>query len=88
MPIATASVPATAIERLLQVDMIYAEPAALELARGREVLARFPGAAVVEVASHWQIPGRHGNAGNGARVHELRALIERRTPWLRARYAF
>ena len=31
------------VERLLQVRQIYAEPAALESARGREVLARFPG---------------------------------------------
>lgn len=54
--------PATPIERLLQVDTIYAEPAATELTRGQEVLARFPQAKIVEVASHWQIPGLHGNA--------------------------
>ncbi len=64
MPSATP--PVTPIERLLQVDAIYAEPAALELGRGQEVLARFPRAEVVEVASHWQIPGLHGNAGNVA----------------------
>ena len=62
----TAPPPAIPIERLLQVDTIYAEPAALELARGQAVLNRFPEAQIVEVASHWQIPGLHGNAGNVA----------------------
>jgi spore photoproduct lyase family protein len=50
--------------RLLDVRSIYAEPAALEMPRGRQVLARFPGAEVVEVPSHWQIPDLHGNEGN------------------------
>ena len=54
------------IDRLLRVDTIYAEPAAMQLPRGRQVLARFPAATIVEVASHWQIPGLHGNAGNVA----------------------
>jgi spore photoproduct lyase family protein len=51
-------------DRLLHVREIYAEPAALELPRGRQVLTRFPDAEVVEVPSHWQIPELHGNAGN------------------------
>ena len=63
---ATAAPSAIPIERLLQVDTIYAEPAAVKLERGRQVLARFPDAEIVEVASHWQIPGLHGNAGNVA----------------------
>ncbi|MGY1845364.1 spore photoproduct lyase family protein [Modestobacter sp. SYSU DS0875] len=50
--------------RLLQVRTVYAEPAAAASPRGRQVLARFPGAEVVEVASHWQLPELHGNAGN------------------------
>jgi len=50
--------------RLLQVRRIYAEPAALDSPRGRQVLGRFPGAEVVEVPSHWQIPDLHGNEGN------------------------
>ena len=58
--------PVTPIDRLLQVETIYAEPAALELPRGREVLARFPAAELVEVPSHWRIPGLHGNEGNVA----------------------
>ncbi len=49
---------------LLSVREIYAEPAALDTARGRQVLARFPAARVVEVPSHWQIPELNGNAGN------------------------
>ena len=55
-----ALAPCIALGRLLQIDTIYVEPAAAELERGREVLARFPGAELVEVASHWQIPERHG----------------------------
>ena len=56
----------TPLDRLLQVDTIYFEPAAAALPRGREVLARFPDAELVEVASHWRIPELHGNAGNVA----------------------
>ncbi|MBB3082996.1 spore photoproduct lyase family protein [Geodermatophilus sabuli] len=52
------------LSRLLPVREIHAEPAALASPRGQAVLARFPGAEVVEVASHWQIPTLHGNAGN------------------------
>lgn len=47
-----AAVPVTPIERRLAVDTIYVERAAAELERGREVLARFPDARLVEVASH------------------------------------
>ncbi|MFW3170909.1 spore photoproduct lyase family protein [Geodermatophilus sp. CPCC 206100] len=52
------------LSRLLQVREIHAEPAALASPRGRQVLARFPDAEVVEVDSHWRIPELHGNAGN------------------------
>ncbi len=58
------AVAVTPIDRLLQVDTIYVEPAAAALPRGQEVLARFPGAERIEVPSHWQIPGLHGNEGN------------------------
>ncbi|GAB3301121.1 spore photoproduct lyase family protein [Geodermatophilus aquaeductus] len=61
-PPAPAPVPSPT--RLLDVRTVYAEPAAIDSARGREVLARFPGAEVVEVPSHWQIPELHGNEGN------------------------
>ncbi|WKE73590.1 spore photoproduct lyase family protein [Streptomyces sp. WP-1] len=50
--------------RLLPVRQIYAEPAAAASPRGRQVLDRFPHAQVIEVASHWGIPGLHGNDGN------------------------
>jgi hypothetical protein len=58
------AVAVTPIDRLLQVDTIYVEPAAAALPRGQEVLARFPDAERIEVPSHWQIPGLHGNEGN------------------------
>jgi hypothetical protein len=46
------------------VRTVYAEPAALESARGREVLARFPGRRGRRGPSHWQIPELNGNEGN------------------------
>ena len=54
-------------DRLLQVRRIYAEHAALELPRGQEVVARWPAAEIVPVASHWQIPEVHGDETNVAR---------------------
>ena len=50
--------------QLFDVRRIYLEPAAAELQRRREVLARFPDAERVEVASHWKIPTLHGNEGS------------------------
>jgi spore photoproduct lyase len=50
--------------RLLDVRRIYVEPAAAELPRGRDVLARFPDAERVEVDSHWRIPALHGDEAN------------------------
>ncbi|MDK1472704.1 spore photoproduct lyase family protein [Streptomyces sp. 549] len=50
--------------RLLDVREVYAEPAAAASVRGRQILARFPDARVVEVDSHWRIPELHGNEGN------------------------
>ncbi len=55
-----------ALGRLVDVETIYVEPAAAALPRGQEVLSRFSDAERVEVASHWNIPGLHGNAGNVA----------------------
>ncbi len=49
---------------MLSPSRIYFEPAAAELPRGREVLARFPDATLVEVAGHWQIPELHGDETN------------------------
>ena len=62
-PSSPLSAPAD-LSRLLQVRQVYAEPAALASPRGQQVLARFPGAEVVEVPSHWKIPELHGNEGN------------------------
>lgn len=45
---------------LLQVRTVYAEPAALALPRGQQVLALWPDAEVVEVASALRIPQVHG----------------------------
>ncbi|RKS72699.1 spore photoproduct lyase family protein [Motilibacter peucedani] len=52
---------------LLDVRRIYAEPAAVALPRGQQVLSRWPDAEVVEVASHWQIPELHGDEANVSR---------------------
>ena len=48
---------------LLRVQTIYLEPAVPEHPRGREILARFPEAERIEVASHWRIPALHGDEG-------------------------
>ncbi|WP_432085807.1 spore photoproduct lyase family protein [Streptomyces sp. bgisy095] len=50
--------------RLLDVAEIHAEPAAADSLRGRQIIARFPGARIVETESHWRVPHLHGNAGN------------------------
>jgi len=52
---------------LLDITRIYAEPAALELPRGQEIVAAWPDATIVEVASHWRIPEVHGDEANVAR---------------------
>jgi spore photoproduct lyase len=41
---------------LIDPKRIYLEPSVPEYPRGREVLARFPMAELIEVASHWKIP--------------------------------
>ena len=42
-------------DTLLDIGRIYLEPAVETFARGREVLARFPDAERIPVASHWRI---------------------------------
>ncbi|MBV1800430.1 spore photoproduct lyase family protein [Siccirubricoccus sp. G192] len=44
----------------LDIHRIYFEPAAEAYTRGREILARFPAAERVPVASHWRIPELQG----------------------------
>ncbi|PJJ70660.1 spore photoproduct lyase family protein [Diaminobutyricimonas aerilata] len=57
--------PARPRERpMLDIRRIYAEPAAVELPRGRQILERWPDAEVIEVASHWRIPELHGDETN------------------------
>jgi spore photoproduct lyase family protein len=41
---------------LLDVRRIFVEPAAAELPRGKDVLARWPDAELIEIASHTQVP--------------------------------
>ena len=50
--------------KLLQISRIYVEPAAAALPRGQEIMARWPEADVVEVASHWRIPELTGDEAN------------------------
>lgn len=49
---------------LLDINTIYYEPDTLNYSRGREILAAYPDTERIEVPSHWQIPGLHGNEGN------------------------
>ena len=56
MPVATPP--------LIDIGRIYAEPAALDLPRGREMAARWPDAEIVPVESHWRIPELHGDETN------------------------
>ena len=50
--------------RQLDIQTIYLEPRVEEYLRGREILARYPGAERVPVTSHWNIPNLHGNQGS------------------------
>lgn len=52
------------MSELLDVRRIYVEPAAAELPRGKEILARFPQAQRVEVESHHRIPELYGDETN------------------------
>ncbi|MFJ3876677.1 spore photoproduct lyase family protein [Streptomyces sp. NPDC090077] len=64
-----------AARRLLCVREIHAEPAAAASPRGREVLARFPDARIVDVDSHWRIPELHGNEGNAERWVRVKSEV-------------
>ncbi|KAF3886690.1 MULTISPECIES: spore photoproduct lyase family protein [Nostocales] len=50
------------LRRLLNIKEIYYEPAVKDCARGQEILAQYPDAKLIEVASHWKIPELHGNS--------------------------
>ncbi len=62
-PAPNISAPAAA-RPLLDIRRIYVEPAAAELPRGQQVLARWPDAERVEVDSHWRIPELAGDEAN------------------------
>jgi spore photoproduct lyase family protein len=49
---------------LLDINTIYLEPEIYDYSRGREVVAKFPEAKLIEVPSHWKIPELHGNEGS------------------------
>ena len=58
--------------RLLQIRRIYAQRAALELPRGREIIGRWPDADVVLVENHWNIPELHGDETNVPRWSRIK----------------
>jgi spore photoproduct lyase len=60
---------------LLDVRTIYAETAALQLDRGRQVVARWPQAEVIEVDSATRIPEVHGQADNVGRWVRVKTEI-------------
>jgi len=50
-------------KQLIDVEKIYLEPTVETYARGREILARYPDAERIPVASHWKIPARQRGLG-------------------------
>ena len=52
------------INDLLSIEEIYLEPEIRNYERGREILAKYEGAKLTEVPSHWKIPELHGNEGS------------------------
>ncbi|MEU9362721.1 spore photoproduct lyase family protein [Streptomyces sp. NPDC048301] len=61
--------------RLLSVREIHAERDAAASPRGRQILARFPDAEVIPVASHWRIPDLHGNRGSVERWVRIKSTV-------------
>ncbi len=52
------------IAHLLQIKEIYLEPEVYSHHRGQEILAKYPDAKCIEVASHWKIPELFGFEGS------------------------
>ena len=81
LPLPTAPVrpaprrPASDVSRLLDMSTIYYEPDAIEHPRGREIVAGFPDADLIEVESHWRIPGLFGNAGNVEHWNRIKRTV-------------
>ncbi len=63
------------MSRLLDVSAIYHEPEAVTHPRGQEILARFPRAELIEVDSHWKIPGLFGNEGNVEHWNRIKRTV-------------
>ncbi len=75
LPLANPPMAHPAPSWLLDVQAIYMEPAVAKFERGREILARFPNAERIEVASHWQIPGLFGFEGNVADWNKIKRNV-------------
>jgi spore photoproduct lyase len=52
------------IDDLLSIHEIYLEPSVRDYARGRDILAKYPDAKLIEVPSHWKIPELFGFEGS------------------------
>jgi spore photoproduct lyase len=50
--------------QLIGIKKIYLEPSVEDYTRGREILAKYPNAERIPVASHWKISTLHGNEGS------------------------
>ena len=74
-PTATQPADTEAASQLLDVGTIYHEPGVEKFARGREILDRFPNATRLEVPSHWQISGLHGNEGSADRWVQIKRTV-------------
>ena len=82
-PISRAMTSAPVLPRhLLDIRTILLEPEVEEYARGREILARFPEAERISVASHWRIPESMQSFGVVVSGRELRCRL---TPILKVR---
>lgn len=75
MPFETATDAPHLPKNLFDIQRIYHEPNIENFKRGREILARFPEAERIEVASHWQIPGLNGNEGNAANWLQIKRNV-------------
>ena len=62
---AAQAAPAPCAQNIVAFDTVYCEPAAAASRRGGEILARYPGAKVIEVAAHDAIPAlRQGDVAD------------------------
>jgi spore photoproduct lyase len=52
------------VERIIDIQELYIEPEVYQYQRGKEILAKYAGAKITEVSSHWNIPELHGNKGS------------------------